>query len=80
MEKIIKTSYELLAERSWTEFLKSLPFATTLWRIENYRDFISLRTTASILSRDSGRRYSLRQDSKDSTLYHIDVIEVRKDA
>ena len=75
MESKVKTPYELLAERSWTEFLKSLPVATTSWRIEDYRDFVSLRTTASILSNKEGadRSFSLIQNKSDKTIYEIEV-------
>ena len=74
MEKDKKyTSAELLAERKWTEFLKSLGLGVNGWRITDYRDFISLRTVASILSNKTERAYSLRQDEQDKTIYNIEV-------
>ena len=69
----VKTPSELLASRSWTEFLNSLPETTTKWRIESYRDFVSLRTTASILTKNTERVYSLKQNKEDNTVYEITV-------
>lgn len=37
---------------------------------------LSLRTTASILSKKSSRKYSIRQDKKDTSVYNITVEEV----
>jgi hypothetical protein len=70
------TLAELLSGRHWSGFLRRLPVGTTDWRVENYRDFISLRTTASILSKKSSRKYSIRQDKKDTSVYNITVEEV----
>jgi len=71
----IRTSAELLADREWTEFLKRIPFGTTDWRIENYRDFVSLRSIASMLSKrdDCDRKFSLKQSPEDKTIYNIIV-------
>ena len=71
------TPAELLAARAWTDFLKSLPVGEMPWRIEKYRDFISLRTTASTLSTtpDFPYRFNLWEDRFDSTIFHIKVSE-----
>ena len=79
MEKKILTSAELLKDRHWTKFLKRLPLGTTDWRIDEYRDFISLRTTASILSNKTERRYSIKQDKDDPSVYNISVEEQPND-
>ena len=78
--KKILTPAEHLAERSWTKFLESLPFGDNQpWRIENYRDFISLRTTASILNgKGVDRFYYLRENADDNTIYNITVTETKR--
>ena len=75
MDKAILTPSELLAKRSWTRFLESLPIGELTWRISDYRDFISLRTTASILSNREGavRTYSIYESKEDRTIYNISV-------
>lgn len=80
-EKKILTPSELLQARKWTDFLQSLSFGTTAWRITEYRDFISLRTTASILTgrEKPERTYSIIQDRGDNTVFHITVEKERKD-
>lgn len=60
----------------WTAFLKSLPIGTTTWLIEKQRSLNSLRTTAPMLSKKSSRKYSIRQDKKDTSVYNITVEEV----
>ena len=80
--KKILTPAEHLAERSWTKFLESLPFGDNQpWRIENYRDFISLRSTASILTNRKGatRFYYLRESNEDNTIYLVTVSDIKKD-
>ena len=74
-EEKIMTSAELLAERRWTDFLKKIPVGTSDWRIADYRDFVSLRTVASILSNkdDCDRTFSIKQDKEDKTIYNIEV-------
>lgn len=69
------TPSELLAARKWTDFLHSLSVGTTTWRIAEYRDFISLRTTASILTKAEKpeRTYSIRQDREDNTVFRITI-------
>ena len=69
------TPSELLAARKWTDFLHSLSVGTTTWRITDYRDFISLRTTASMLTKKEkpGRIYSIKQDGGDNTIFRITV-------
>ena len=74
------TSAELLAERKWTDFLKRIPVGKSDWRISNYRDFISLRTVASILTKNTERTYSLLQDKADKTVYNIEVTLKNGDA
>ena len=74
-EEKIMTSAELLAERKWTEFLKQIPEGKSDWRITDYRDFVSLRTVASILSNkaDCDRVFSIKQRKDDKTIYIIEV-------
>lgn len=74
-DKKILTPGELLDARKWTDFLHSLSQGETVWRITEYRDFISLRTTASILTgrEKPGRTYSIIQDRDDRTVYRITV-------
>ena len=69
------TSAELLAERKWTEFLKSLSFGLSDWTITDYRDFISLRTVASIMGNkeDCEKTFSIKQSKREKTVYIIDV-------
>lgn len=80
-EKKILTPSELLSARKWTDFLHSLSFGTTAWRITEYRDFISLRTTASILTgrEKPDRTYSIIQDRGDNTVFHITIEKERTD-
>lgn len=80
-EKKIFTPSELLAARKWTDFLHSLSVGTTAWRITEYRDFISLRTTASILTgkEKPERTYSIIQDKGDNTVFRITVERERQD-
>lgn len=80
-EKKIFTPSELLAARKWTDFLHSLSVGTTAWRITEYRDFISLRTTASILTgrEKPERTYSIIQDRDDNTVFRITVEKGRQD-
>lgn len=74
-EEKIKTSAELLAERKWTEFLKKIPVGTSDWRIADYRDFVSLRSVASMLGKkeDCDRTFSITQRRDDKTIYDITV-------
>lgn len=74
-EEKIKTSAELLAERKWTEFLKKIPVGTSDWRIADYRDFVSLRSVASMLGKkgDCDRAFSITQRRDDKTIYDITV-------
>ena len=74
-ERKILTPSELLAARKWTDFLHSLSTGTTAWRITDYRDFISLRTTASILTgkEKPERTYSIIQDKDDKTVFRITI-------
>ena len=75
-EEKIKTSAELLAERKWTEFLKKIPVGTSDWRIADYRDFVSLRSVASMLGGKKGncdRTFSITQRRDDKTIYDITV-------
>ena len=77
MEKEIIKSAELLAAGKWTQFLKSLTVGELPWRIEKYRDFISLRTTASILSHDDTfpYKFNIWEDKDNGTIFHIKVSE-----
>lgn len=71
-EKRVQTPGELLAERKWMDFLRSLSIGETRWRVENYRDFVSLRTSASILTNKGyAYRFSIKQSAEDSTVYTI---------
>lgn len=69
------TSAELLADRKWTEFLKRIPVGKSDWRISDYRDFVSLRTIASMMGSKSecDRTFSIKQSDKDKTIYIIEV-------
>lgn len=71
-EKRVQTPGELLAERKWMDFLRSLSVGETRWRVENYRDFVSLRTSASILTNKGyAHRFSIKQSAEDPTVYTI---------
>ena len=72
-EKRVQTPGELLAERKWMDFLRSLSVGDSVWRVENYRDFISLRTSASILTNKNkyAYRFNFTQSSEDPTVYTI---------
>ena len=71
-EKKVQTPGELLAERKWMDFLRSLSVGDTVWRVENYRDFISLRTSASILTNKGyAYKFSIKQSAEDPTVYTI---------
>lgn len=74
-EEKIFTTAELLAERKWTEFLRQIPEGKSDWRITDYRDFVSLRSVASMLGKkdDSDRTFSINQSKKDKTIYIIEV-------
>lgn len=75
-EEKIMTTAELLAARKWTRFLKQLPDGRTDWRITDYRDFVSLRTVAALLSMeksDYDRKFSFEQSKEDKTIYVIEV-------
>lgn len=74
-EEKIKTSAELLSERKWTEFLKKIPVGTSDWRIADYRDFVSLRSVASMLGKkeDCDRTFNINQSREDKTVYNIKV-------
>lgn len=64
---------ELIAAKKWMGFLEAIPVGMTPWVIEDYRDFVSLRTTASILSNRAGHnyRYSITQNAMDKTEYFV---------
>ena len=72
-EKRVQTPGELLAERKWMDFLRSLSVGETRWRVENYRDFISLRTSASILTNKNkyAYRFNFTQSAEDPTVFTI---------
>ena len=72
---ILMAAQEHLDARKWTRFLMSLPFGTEEWEIPEYRDFISIRTTASIISSntDSDRSFSINQSGKDNKRFLITV-------
>lgn len=74
-EEKILTSAELLAERKWTEFLKRIPVGKSDWRISDYRDFVSLRSVASMMGSKAeyDRTFSIRQSDADKTIYIIEV-------
>lgn len=74
-EEKIFTSAELLAERKWTEFLKRIPVGKSDWRISDYRDFVSLRSVASMMGSkaECDRTFSIRQSDADKTIYIIEV-------
>lgn len=69
------TSAELLAERKWTEFLKKIPVGKSDWRITDYRDFVSLRSVASMMGKKGScdRTFSINQSKDDETIYIIEV-------
>ncbi len=72
MDKKKLTPAELLAARKWMDFLRSLPLGESLWRIESYRDFVSLRSSASILTKGGyENKFSINQDKEDSSVYRI---------
>lgn len=72
-EKRIITSEELIAQKKWMLFLETLPVGTTPWTIADYKDFVSLRTTASILSNREGHKfkYSITKNAIDPTQFFI---------
>lgn len=74
-EEKIMTSAELLAERKWTEFLKKIPVGLSDWRISDYRDFVSLRSVASMMGKKKScdRTFSINQSKEDDTIYIIEV-------
>lgn len=74
-EEKIMTSAELLAERKWTEFLKKIPVGFSDWRISDYRDFVSLRSIASMMGKKEScdRTFSIYQSKEDDTIYIIEV-------
>ena len=74
-EEKILTSAELLAERKWTDFLKKIPVGRSDWRIADYRDFVSLRSIASMMGKKDGcdRTFSINQSEEDKTIYIIEV-------
>lgn len=74
-EEKIMSSAELLAERKWTEFLKSIPIGLSDWNIADYRDFVSLRTVASMMGNkeDYDRTFSIKQSKREKTVYIIEV-------
>ena len=74
-EEKIMTSAELLAERKWTEFLKKIPVGSSDWRIADYRDFVSLRSVASMMGKKDScdRTFSINQSKDDATIYIITV-------
>ena len=64
---------DFIAAKKWMRFLESIPVGTSPWKIEDYRDFISLRTTASILTNRAahGYTYSITQNTMDKTEYFV---------
>ena len=74
-EEKIMTSAELLAERKWTDFLKKIPVGSSDWRITDYRDFVSLRSVASMMGKkaECDRTFSIKQSKEDETIYIIEV-------
>ena len=74
-EEKIKTSAELLAERKWTEFLKKIPVGKSDWSITDYRDFVSLRSVASMMGKKDScdRTFSIKQSDDAETIYIIEV-------
>lgn len=72
-EKKNQTPEELIAERNWMPFLETLPVGTTPWTIADYKDFVSLRTTASILTNREAHKYkySITKNAIDSTQFFI---------
>ena len=74
-EEKIMTSVELLAERKWTEFLRKIPVGDSHWRIANYRDFVSLRSVASMMGKkkDCDRFFHIKQSRGDNAIYTVTV-------
>lgn len=79
--KKIQTPEELIAAKKWMPFLESIPVGTTPWTIEDYRDFVSLRTTASILTNRDGHKhiYSITKNAIDPTQFFITKNWKKKD-
>jgi len=76
MDKKKLTPAELLSARKWMDFLRSLTPGESVWRIENYRDFVSLRSSASILTKGGYKyKFSIIQDKDEQTIYHITTSE-----
>lgn len=69
----IKTSTELLAAGKWTKFLKSLPFGLTDWEVKNYKDVMKLRVTASGLTNNGDRTYSIKFINNSDTRIIVEV-------
>lgn len=71
MDNKEKTAGEWFALRKWTKFLGALPYGTTDWVITNYKDFLSLRSVASMTKSD--REYSIKVSKNDGTRIFIEV-------
>lgn len=69
----IKTSTGLLAAGKWTKFLKSLPYGLTDWEVGNYKDVMKLRVTASGLTNNGDRTYSIKFINNSDTRIIVEV-------
>lgn len=71
----INTSNELLSAGRWTQFLESLPLGITDWMLDNYKDLLKIRVTASMLTTGerSKRAYSVKVSKDNDLKVYIEV-------
>lgn len=75
MIMIENNSAELLSAGKWTQFLESLAVGLTDWTLDNYKDLLSLRVTASILNKRVSclRAYSIKVSKENDLKIYIEV-------
>lgn len=72
------TSKELFDAGRWTEFLSSLGVGMTDWVVVDYRDISKIRVTATILSKEDGRGYSIKVAKENGLHIYIEVTKKKK--
>ena len=69
----MNNSAELLSAGRWTHFLESLPIGVTDWEVENYKDLVKIRVTASMLAKGGDRSYSIKTSKKSDNRIYVEV-------